>query len=416
MRSPLQTVRLLVSQQARTLASQTERWLGGHYHPRMPKSSLFALFAILWLFPARAGERTRLRRIAVAVLLATVAGLTGNTLAIAQAPTPKPTAAPADAVPVIVANTTEAQDSVSLELPGSGLAQRSVTLFPLVEGEVDRVGFRTGQQVKAGELLVRLSERAEQLAVALAQAQLQTASLLARRLEATAGTGAVPEIEVEQAVAARRSAEIGLEQAKQALSNRSVRAPFAGVVGIAAVQRGDRVSPTTALTTLDDRRQLVVAFEVPEAYLGQLRLGQTITATHPAYLSQPVIGRVSEIDSQVDAVLRTVRVRATLPNADDRLRTGMSFRVRLALAGERRLSVPELALQFGRQGAYVWAVRDRKAVAVPTRVVRRTGGLVLIEGALQRGEPVVVEGVQRLRAGRAVRVVGERSALAAGSP
>ena len=351
----------------------------------------------------------------MACALAVLVGLTAHPLAVAQTASPPPTSAPADTVPVIVTNSTETQDSVALELPGSGLAQRSVTLFPLVEGEVDRVAFRTGQQVKAGELLVRLSDRAEQLAVALAQAQLQTASLLARRLEATAGTGAVPEIEVEQAVAARRSAEIGLEQARQALSERSVRAPFAGVVGIAAVQRGDRVSPITALTTLDDRRQLVVAFEVPEAYIGRLRPGLAITATHPAYPTQPVGGRVSEIDSQIDATLRTVRVRATLPNTDDRLRTGMSFRVRLELAGELRLSVPELALQFGRQGAYVWAVRDGKAVAVPTRVVRRTGGLVLVDGALRSGEPVVVEGVQRLRAGRAVRVVGKRSAMAAGN-
>lgn len=347
--------------------------------------------------------------------------IAGHSAASAQTPTAPPTSpsltqAAADAVPVIVANSSETPDSVTLELPGSGLAQRSVTLFPLVEGEVERVAFRTGQQVKAGEMLVRLSDRAEQLAVALAQAQLQTARLLARRLEATAGSGAVPDIEVEQAVAARRGAEIGLLQAQQALSERSVRAPFAGVVGMAAVQRGDRVSPTTALTTLDDRRQLVVAFAVPEAYLGRLRLGQPITATHPAYPDQPVRGRLSEIDSQIDAISRTVRVRATLPNTDDRLRTGMSFRVRLELAGERRLSVPELALQFGRQGAYVWAVREGKAVAVPTRVVRRSGSLVLVDGALTSGEPVVVEGVQRLRAGRAVRVVGERAALAADKP
>jgi RND family efflux transporter MFP subunit len=361
---------------------------------------------------ARAGKTTH-RRPLLACVFAILTGLTGSPLACAQ--TAATTAA--EAVPVIVANSSETQDRIALELPGSGLAQRSVTLFPLVEGEVDRVAFRTGQQVKAGELLVQLNDRAEQLAVALAQAQLQTASLLARRLEATAGTGAVPEIEVEQAVAVRRSAEIGLQQAQQALSDRSVRAPFAGVVGISAVQRGDRVSATTALTTLDDRRQLVVAFAVPEAYLGRLRPGLAITATHPAYPDQPVTGRVSEIDSQIDTTLRTVRVRATLPNANDRLRTGMSFRVRLELAGELRLSVPELALQFGRQGAYVWAVRGGKAEAVPARVVRRTGGLVLIEGALQRGEPVVVEGVQRLRAGRAVRVVGvvgERPAVAAG--
>jgi RND family efflux transporter MFP subunit len=316
-------------------------------------------------------------------------------------------------VPVIVAASGETPDAVVLDLPGSGLAQRSVTLFPLVDGEVDQVLFRTGQAVKAGQVLLRLSDRAEQLAVDLAAANLQTADLLARRLQATAGSGAVPDIEIEQAVAARRSAEIALAQARQALSERSVRAPFAGVVGIAAVERGDRVSPTTALTTLDDRRQLVVAFAVPEAYLGRLRTGLAITATHPAYPDQPVTGRVSEIDSQIDASLRTVQVRATLPNADDRLRTGMSFRVRLSLAGETRVSLPELALQFGREGAFVWAVRNGKAESVQVRVQRRVNGLVLVEGALRAGEPVVLEGVQRLRPGRAVRVVGERNATEA---
>jgi RND family efflux transporter MFP subunit len=361
-------------------------------------------------FSARGDQRNRCQPL-LACVFAVLTGLVGSPSAAAQTAKTKP----ADAVPVIVAASTETQNRITLDLPGSGLAQRSVTLFPLVEGEVDGVAFRTGQRVKAGELLVQLNNRAEQLTVALAQAQLQTASLLASRLEATAGTGAVPEIEVEQAVAAQRTAEIGLQQARQALSERSVRAPFAGVVGIAEVQIGDRVSPTTALTTLDDRRQLVVAFDVPEAYIGRLRPGLAITATHPAYPDQPVKGRVSEIDSQIDATLRTVRVRATLPNADDRLRTGMSFGVRLELAGDLRLSVPELALQFGRQGAYVWAVRGGKAEAVPARVVRRIGGMVLIEGALRSGEPVVVEGVQRLRAGRAVRVVGERPAAVTGS-
>ncbi len=329
----------------------------------------------------------------------------------AKAQTTPPDARPrvAEAVPVIVANTTELPDTVTLELPGSGLAQRSVTLFPLVEGEVDRVLFRTGQAVKAGQLLVQLSDRAERLAVDLAAARLETASLLARRLEATAGSGAVPEIDVEQAVAVRRSAEIELALARQALSERSVRAPFAGVMGIAAIERGDRVSPTTALTTVDDRRQLIVAFAVPEAHLGRLRLGQAIAATHPAYPGQPVSGRVSEIDSQIDPVLGTVRVRATVPNPGDRLRTGMSFQVRLVFEGEARVSVPALALQFDREGAFVWAVREGKAQRVAARVLRRSADWVLVDSQLSRGEPVVVEGVQRLRAGRAVRVVGERA-------
>jgi membrane fusion protein, multidrug efflux system len=376
----------------------------------MPARSSPAVFRPLFFATAPAQSCLLTACAALALILTTA-----SESAHAQAPSATAPRPAAEAVPVIVASSTELPDTVTLELPGSGLAQRSVTLFPLVDGEVNRVLFRTGQAVTAGQLLVQLSDRAEQLAVDLAAARLQTASLLARRLEATAGSGAVPEIEVEQAVAVRRSAEIELAQARQALTERSVRAPFAGVMGIAGVERGDRVSPTTALTTLDDRRQLVVAFSVAEAHLNRLRPGQTITATHPAYPSQAFTGRVSEIDSQIDPLLRTVRVRATMPNTEDRLRTGMSFRVRLVFEGEVRVSVPALTLQFDREGSFVWAVREGKAQRVAARVVRRSGERVLVDSELASGEPVVVEGVQRLRPGRAVRVVGER-AIAASAP
>ena len=318
-----------------------------------------------------------------------------------------------EAVPVIVSPSTEMSDSVTLDVLGSGLAQRSVTLFPQVEGEVGRVLFRTGQSVRAGQLLLQLDDRAQRLAVDLATARLETASLLARRFESARGTGAVPEIEVEAALAAQRNAQIELAQARQALDELKVNAPFAGVVGIASVRLGDRVSPSSAITTLDDRRNLVVEFSVPEAYLARVKPGQPVQATSPAYPDAPITGTVREVDSRIDTTLRTVRVRATLPNADDQLRPGMSFQVRLVLAGEKRISVPELALQFNRDGPFVWAVRDGKTEVVPARVLRRSAGRVLIDSELRAGEPVVVEGVQRVRQGRAVRVVGERSGTGA---
>lgn len=344
----------------------------------------------------------RWTRWASAALLACTSLLSAQLVA-AQA-----TRAP-EAVPVIVSVSTEMSDSVTLDVLGSGMAQRSVTLFPQVEGEVGRVLFRTGQSVRAGQLLLQLDDRAQRLAVDLATARLETASLLARRFESARGTGAVPEIEVEAAVAARRSAQIELAQARQALDELKVNAPFAGVVGIAAVELGDRVSPSSAITTLDDRRNLVVEFSAPEAYLARLKPGQPVQATSPAYPDAPITGTVREVDSRIDTTLRTVRVRATLPNADDQLRPGMSFQVRLVLAGQQRISVPELALQFDRDGPFVWAVRDGKAEPVVARVLRRAAGRVLIDSELRAGEPVVVEGVQRVRKGRAVRVVGERN-------
>ncbi len=124
-----------------------------------------------------------------------------------------------------------------------------------------------------------------------------------------------------------------------------------------------------------------------------------------AYPGRRFEGQVTQIDNRVDAATRTLRLRAELPNDDDLLRPGMSFKVRLALPGAPHLQVPDLALQWGRDGGHVWVLRDGKAEQVPVQLVRRLEGTVLIDGALQPGEPVVVEGVQRLRPGRAVLVV-----------
>ncbi|HEX5739137.1 MAG TPA: efflux RND transporter periplasmic adaptor subunit [Hydrogenophaga sp.] len=319
-----------------------------------------------------------------------------------------PAAAPS-APPVIVATSTEASDNVTLNLIGNGVARQSVTLYPAVAGEVAQVNFRTGQSVKAGQVLFRLEDRSEKLAADLAAARVDAAQALARRYEGTRGTGAVPESVVDEARAALRAAQIEREQALEAVADRVVSAPFAGVVGLASVEVGDRVTTDTALVTLDDRRALRLDFEVPEAYLARVAARQPLTAVNPAHPQRTFAGEITEVDSRVDPLTRNVRVRATLPNSDDLLRSGMSFRVQLQLPGQAHVSVPELALQWGRDGSFVWAVRDGHAVQVAARPVRRAAGRVLINGELKVGENVVVEGVQRLRAGRPVRVIGNGS-------
>ena len=317
--------------------------------------------------------------------------------------------APPLAPPVIVATSAQARDDVTLNLIGSGVAQRSVTLFPAVAGEVAEVNFRTGQGVRAGAVLIRLDDRTERLADELAAARVAAAQTLVQRYEGTRGTGAVPDSVVDEARTALRTAQIEQQQAREAVRDRTVRAPFDGVMGLANVEPGDRVTPDTALVTLDDRRALRLDFEVPEAYLARLRPGLPLTATNPAYPQQRFAGEVTEVDSRIDPGTRNVRVRAALPNTDGVLRSGMSFQVQLSLSGAALVSVPELALQWGRDGSYVWAVRNGNAAQVPARPVRRSGGQVLIDGELRAGETVVVEGVQRLRAGRPVRVVGNGS-------
>ncbi len=297
-----------------------------------------------------------------------------------------------------------------LDLVGSGIAASSVTVFPKVAGEVERVAFTAGQQVKKDQLLIKLVDRDEQLAVKLAQTRLDGARQLLNRYQRAQGSGAVSENVLVEAQIAFRQAELELALAQEQLRDRSIRAPFAGVVGIAQVDPGDRIGPDTAVTTLDDRTSLLVSFQVPEPFLPRLALDQALTLTTIAFPGQEFTGKLSRIDSRLDAQTRTLTVRATVPNEQDLLRPGMSFRIQLALPGDDAIRVPEIAVQWTSDGAHVWIVRNEQSVRVPVQVVRRMEGSVLVRGELQADEAVVVEGVQRLSPGRAVRLIRQKQA------
>lgn len=321
----------------------------------------------------------------------------------------QPAAPPA---PVITAPVREVADDVRLELVGTGLARRAATLQTAAAGEVRSVQFRAGERLRAGQLLLALDDRAQTLAVAQAETRLDAARRLRDRLAPLDGSGALPQTEIDDAVLAFREAELALAQAREALKDRQLLAPFDGVVGLSQLQPGDRAEAGSTVTTIDDRRVLRVRFAVPEQWLARLQKGQTVAVATPAHGAHRFEGRLMQIDSRVDPMARTVPLEAEVPNADDRLRPGMSFTVHLALAGSPRPAVPELAVQWDRDGAHVWAVREGKALRVAVRPLRREAGVVLVEGPLRAGEAVVVEGVQRLRPGRAVEVVGQNGAPA----
>lgn len=310
-----------------------------------------------------------------------------------------------DATPVVVAKAAPAKDDVTLDVVGSALASASVTIFPAVTGEVDRVLFTAGDRVKKGQLLVQLINRSERLAVDMAATQLDAADRLLKRYRRTQGSGAVSATVLDEAQIAFRQAEIELAQAREQLRDRAVHAPFNGVVGIAQVDPGDRVATDTPLTTLDNRALLSVTFQVPEPFLARLKTGHPVSLKNVAFPKREFNGTLAHIDSRVDPVTRTVHVRASVPNADDLLRPGMSFSVKLTLPGAPVIRVPELAVQWSREGSHVWAVRDGKSVRVPVRVVRRVEGEVFVDGDVRPDEAIVIEGVQRLRPGRATRVV-----------
>lgn len=311
-------------------------------------------------------------------------------------------ARPTGGVPVIVDAVSEAADVVEIWAVGTGRASRSVTLYPKASGEIVEILISAGDVVTAGQPILRLGDRQAQLSMSMAEAQLDEARRALARLEELLDRGVSAEATVDTSRTAERTAELEYDQAVEALEDRTVRAPFGGIVGIPLVELGERINESTAILTLDDRESLIVEFEIAEAFLPRLEDGMQVSAITPGFPDRPFDGVIAHIDSRVDPTMRTVLLRATIPNGHDDLRPGMSFAVRLDLPGETYPSIPDLALQWGRSGGYVWRINNGTAEEVLVRAVRRQNGQILVDAELAPGDTIVVEGVQRLRQGRNV--------------
>ncbi len=312
----------------------------------------------------------------------------------------------AEATPVVLGVVDREAERTRIEAVGTTRAARSVTLYPASTGEVVAVNFGVNRQVEAGDRLLALDSRDQRLALELAELRLADAERLLSRYTRAEGSGAFTPTQLDVARSAVVEARIARDRAIVALDDRTVEAPFSGVIGLSDVDLGDRITPQTPIATLDDRSSLLVRFQVPESLLGRLRVGDELQLAPWNADASPLSASIADIDSRVDPVTRTFVVRALLDNPEDLWRPGMSFRVSLDLRGASYPRVPEIALQWGGEGAYVWAVTpDARVQRVSAAIVQRRNGGVLVDADLPPGSPVVVEGAQRMRLGSRIEVV-----------
>lgn len=291
---------------------------------------------------------------------------------------------------------------VNIEAVGTSRAMKSVTLYPEVSGEVVEVSAAAGEKVKAGQTIVRLDDRDQRLAVEIASIEFDDAKKLLSRYQRTRSSGTVTESALDDARSAVERARLNLDRARVALDYRSIKAPFDGYIGITNLDPGARVETATAITTIDDRSKLLVTFQVPELFMGQMQHGQSIAVATWANGSPPFHGTLVDIDSRINPETRTFAARALVDNREDLLRPGMSFRVSLALEAGRYPLIPEVALQWGNDGAFVWGVEEGKVRRIPATVVQRVQGAILVDSDLPEGIQVVTEGTQRMREGLSV--------------
>jgi len=325
-----------------------------------------------------------------------------------------PSGAPGGAVggreiPVIAEALQFERERVRIEAVGTSRARLSAELFAPTAGEVVAVNFEPGQAVSKGDVLVQLDADKEQLAVRLAELQLEDAERLYDRYQRSADSGAVLPTTLDEARTAMETRRVELERARIALADRSIEAVFAGYVGNTDLDPGDRIDTNTLVTTLDDRSSLFVSFDVPEAFFGELAVGDEVHLKTWNDTGQDAAGVIVDIGSRVDPNDRTFVVRARVDNENDRLRPGMSFRVTVDVEGELYAVISETALQWGADGAYVYTIVDGTAARVPVQIVQRREGLVLVDSDLADGAVIVVEGTQSIRDGAPVNLEVRRA-------
>lgn len=295
----------------------------------------------------------------------------------------------------------------SVDAVGYAEALRSVALYPAVGDLVLAVNFKPGDEVRRGEVLVRLDDRRQQVELERARIELADAERTVKRLQSSRAQGAIPQNELDAAETARDLLQVALREAEVAYEDRQVRAPFDGVVGMTDVEAGDRITTQTLITTVDQRSELLIDFEAPEAAIELLQQGAELSVRPWTSRSTTINAELVQIDSRVDMTKRTIRVRAKIDNTNDLWRPGMSFRVGLSYQGDSFAVVPEAALMWSADGAYVWKSVDGKAQRINVEIRQRLEGRILVSGDLQLGDRLIVEGVQTLRAGQRVRDVAE---------
>jgi membrane fusion protein, multidrug efflux system len=293
---------------------------------------------------------------------------------------------------------------------GSLRSSQGVMLRPEVSGRVAQLGFRDGQTVKRGQLMVQLDDTLQRAQLQQAQAQASIARTNLQRSQELLAQNFVSQSAVDQNEASLQVAESQVALAQAQLSRMKVLAPFAGTVGIRSVDVGEYVRDGADIVNLEDLSVLNMDFRLPERYLTRIRSGQAMEVTLDAVPGQKFVAQVQALDVQVDADGRALLVRARMADKSGLLKPGMFARGRVVFSvRDNAVMVPEEALvpQGGRQLLFK-VVDGPNGQKVSQRLeaqigARQLGRVEILQG-LVPGDLVVTAGHSQLLRGEAVPV------------
>jgi membrane fusion protein (multidrug efflux system) len=296
---------------------------------------------------------------------------------------------------------------------GSITAVQGVTVAAEAPGKVVKLNFEPGAVVKAGDILVQLDISVEeaQLRAAEATAALAKANLDRAKELRTSNTNSPAELDAADAQAKQAAAQ--MESIRAVIAKKTIKAPFAGRLGLRLVNLGQILKDGEAITTLQTLDPIYVNFSLPQQRLSQLEVGHTVRVTTDAAPGQVFEGSINAINPEVDQLTRNVRVQATLANKAEKLRAGMFANVEVVLPTKTDvLSIPITAVSYAPFGDSVFVIDEKKNEKSGKmeqvlrqqliRVGRAQGDFIAVTEGLKAGETVVTSGVFKLRTGMPV--------------
>ncbi|MCR6664394.1 MAG: efflux RND transporter periplasmic adaptor subunit [Luteimonas sp.] len=324
---------------------------------------------------------------------------------------------PQPAAAITTAEATEQSWSSSLDAVGTLVAVNGTDVTTEAGGVVRRLAFEAGQPVKAGQLLVELNSANELATLKSLEASANLAAVQANRWQQLAGDKLVSAAEAEERTTAAATARAAVDAQRALIAQKTVRAPFDGVLGIRRVNLGQFIAPGDPIVSLQSLDPIYLDFSLPEQYLPSITNGSAIRASVDAIPGESFHGTITAIEPAVDASTRNFKVQATLRNEDGRLRPGTFARVGFDMGGAAQVVViPQTAVSFNPYGNSVYVVAEvpreegemdmqGKPLTGNKQIVRQRfvttgatrGDLVVVTDGLKPGEVVATSGLLKLR-------------------
>lgn len=309
----------------------------------------------------------------------------------------------------VVQSQTE-QWTPAVKAVGSIVAVNGIDVANEVPGVIQQINFESGDLVSKGDVLIRLDAAIEEAALRTRGAEAQLARQEFQRIADLLPKRAVSQSQYDQAKANYDAANARVNEAEAQLSKKVIRAPFDGTLGIRLVDQGQYIGTGTPIVEINMLDPIYADYTLSEKNLPDVAVGYAVAATVAAAPNTEFKGTVSAINTSVNADTRSVRIRATLANRDQRLRPGMFATVSTRQPDDITVvTVPRTAISYNTYGDFAFVVEDNdQGQKVVTRRSVRSGDarenrVAVLEG-LKAGETVVSKGLLRLRSGQPVKI------------